>query len=141
MRFLVITLSFVLHVDHWSEVLYWNCWVGGGGWDLSEWSENCASIPKTTGSNPSGKLIYCELTFRSDWLLTVRGGSKRSLFACLSCYPGNTFFSQRLEPPGIGWVGAIQIPKFILFFVNAAFKYDILCTVSVNPLLQNRTAI
>jgi hypothetical protein len=42
------------------------------GWDLAEWSERCASIPKITGSNPSGG---SELTFRSDLLLTARGGS------------------------------------------------------------------
>jgi hypothetical protein len=34
-------------------------------WDLAEWSERCANIPKVTGSNPcSGS----ELTFRSDLL-------------------------------------------------------------------------
>jgi hypothetical protein len=42
------------------------------GWDLAEWSERCASVPKITGSNPSGGN---ELTFRSDLLLTARGGS------------------------------------------------------------------
>jgi hypothetical protein len=40
-------------------------------WDLAEWSERCASIPKITGSNRSGG---SELTFRSDLLLTDRGG-------------------------------------------------------------------
>jgi hypothetical protein len=43
-----------------------------GGWDLVEWLERCASIPKITGSNPSGGI---EFTFRSDLLLTARGGS------------------------------------------------------------------
>jgi hypothetical protein len=42
------------------------------GWDLAEWSERCASIPQITGSNPSGG---SELHFRSDLLLTARGGS------------------------------------------------------------------
>jgi hypothetical protein len=42
------------------------------GWDLAEWSERCASIPKITGSHPSGG---SQLTFRSDLLLTARGGS------------------------------------------------------------------
>jgi hypothetical protein len=42
------------------------------GWDLAEWSERCASILKITGSNPSGD---SDLTFRSDFLLTARGGS------------------------------------------------------------------
>jgi hypothetical protein len=42
------------------------------GWDLAEWSERCAIIPKITGSNPSGG---SELTFRSDLLLTERGCS------------------------------------------------------------------
>jgi hypothetical protein len=37
-------------------------------WDLAEWSERCASIPKITGLNPSGD---SEITFRSDLLLTV----------------------------------------------------------------------
>jgi hypothetical protein len=40
--------------------------------DLAEWLERCASIPKTTGLNPSGG---GELTFRSHLLLTARGGS------------------------------------------------------------------
>jgi hypothetical protein len=70
------------------------------GWDLAEWSERCACIPKITGSNSSGSR---ELTFRSDLLLTAR--CERSTwvlidFACPPCYPGNTLFSQRLEPPG-----------------------------------------
>jgi ankyrin repeat protein len=43
------------------------------GWDLAEWSERCASIPKITAdSNPLGG---SELTFRSDLLFTARGGS------------------------------------------------------------------
>jgi hypothetical protein len=43
-----------------------------------------------------------QLTFRSDLLLTARGGSTWVLieYACLPCYPGNTLCSQRLEPPG-----------------------------------------
>jgi hypothetical protein len=40
-------------------------------WDLVEWLERCASIPMITGSNPSGD---SEFTFRSDLLLTARGG-------------------------------------------------------------------
>jgi hypothetical protein len=40
--------------------------------DLAEWSERCVSIPKITGSNPSGG---SELTFHSDLLLTARGDS------------------------------------------------------------------
>jgi hypothetical protein len=40
--------------------------------DLAQWSERCASIPKIAGSNSSGGR---ELTFRSDLLLTARGGS------------------------------------------------------------------
>jgi hypothetical protein len=42
------------------------------GWDLAEWLERCDSIPKITASNPSGG---SEFTFRSDLLLTARGGS------------------------------------------------------------------
>jgi hypothetical protein len=38
-----------------------------GGWNLAEWSERCASIPKITGSNPSGG---SKLTFRC-WLREV----------------------------------------------------------------------
>jgi hypothetical protein len=58
------------------------------GWDLAEWSERCASVPKITGSNPS---CGSELTFCSDLLLTARGGSTRALneFASLKSYPGN----------------------------------------------------
>jgi hypothetical protein len=69
------------------------------GWDLAEWSERWASIPKITSSKPSGG---SELTFRSDLLLTARGSSTWALneLACLLCYPGNTLCSQRLEPPG-----------------------------------------
>jgi hypothetical protein len=68
------------------------------GWDLAEWLERCASIPKITGSNPSGGN---ELTFCSDLLLTARGVSTWALIvvASLSCYRGNTLCSQRLEPP------------------------------------------
>jgi hypothetical protein len=65
------------------------------GWDLAEWLERCASIPKITGSNPSGG---SELTFRFDLLLTAIGALIE--FACLSCYPGNTLCSQRLGPSG-----------------------------------------
>jgi hypothetical protein len=35
-------------------------------------TERCATMPKITGSNPSGGN---KLTFRSDLLLTARGGS------------------------------------------------------------------
>jgi hypothetical protein len=79
---------------------------------MAERSEWCASIPKIAGSNPSGS---SELTFRSDLLLTARGGSTRALieFACLPCYPGNTLCSERLERPGRAGVGAIQIPKLL----------------------------
>jgi hypothetical protein len=42
------------------------------GWDLVEWLERCASIPMITSSNTSGG---SEFTFRSDLLLTARGGS------------------------------------------------------------------
>jgi hypothetical protein len=72
------------------------------GWDLAEWLEKCACIPKIIGSDPSGG---SELTFHSDLLLTARGGSTRALieFACLPCYPGNTLCSQRLEPPRRAW--------------------------------------
>jgi hypothetical protein len=42
------------------------------GWDFAQWSERCASIPKITGSNPSGG---SELTFGFDLLLTGLGGS------------------------------------------------------------------
>jgi hypothetical protein len=69
------------------------------GWELAEWLERCASIPKIAGSNPSGGSKF---TFRSDLLLTARGGSTWALlfeFACLPCYPGNPLCSQRLEPP------------------------------------------
>jgi hypothetical protein len=45
---------------------------GQYSWDLAEWLERCASIPKITGSNPSGG---SEFNFRSDLLLTARGGS------------------------------------------------------------------
>jgi hypothetical protein len=42
------------------------------GWDMVEWLERCASIPMIKSSNPSGG---SKLTFRSDLLLTARGGS------------------------------------------------------------------
>jgi hypothetical protein len=41
------------------------------GWDLIEWLERCASIPMITSSNPSSG---SQFTFRSDLLLTARGG-------------------------------------------------------------------
>jgi hypothetical protein len=41
-------------------------------WNLAEWSERCASMPKISGSNPSGG---SELTFCSGLLLTVTDGS------------------------------------------------------------------
>jgi hypothetical protein len=69
-----------------------------------------------TSSNPSGG---SEFTFRSDLLLTARGGSTWALqveFACLPCYPGNTLCSQRLEPLERAGIGAIQIPIFIYLF-------------------------
>jgi hypothetical protein len=40
--------------------------------DLVEWLERCASIPMITSPNPSGG---SEFSFRSDLLLTARGGS------------------------------------------------------------------
>jgi hypothetical protein len=86
------------------------------GWDLVEWLERCASIPMITTSNPSSG---SEFTFRSDLVLTARGGSTWALlveFACLPCYPGNTLCFQRLEPPGRVGIGALQNPKFILFY-------------------------
>jgi hypothetical protein len=82
------------------------------GWDLVEWLERCASIPMIMSLNPSGG---CEFTFRSDLLLTARGGCTSALlveFVCLPCYLGNTLCSQRLELPGRAGIGAIQIPKF-----------------------------
>jgi hypothetical protein len=79
-------------------LIAYNCRVILWGWNLAERSERCASKPKITGSNPSGG---SDLTFRSDLLLTARGGSTWALieFACLPCYPGITLCSQRLEPP------------------------------------------
>jgi hypothetical protein len=68
-----------------------------------------------TSSNPSGG---SEFTFRSDLLLTARGGCTWALlveFAYLPCYPGNTLCSQRQEPPGRDGIGAIQTPY--LFFI------------------------
>jgi hypothetical protein len=102
-----------------------NIWISTFGswytetWDLVEWLERCASIPMITSSNPSSGS-----EFRSDLLLTARGGSTWALlveFAFLPCYPGNTLCSQRLEPPGRVEIGAIQIPKFIFFYF---FKHD-----------------
>jgi hypothetical protein len=92
------------------------------GWGLVEWLERCASVPMITSSNPSGG---SEFIFRSDLLLTARGGCTRALlveFACLPCYPGKTLWSQRLEPPGRAGIGAIQIPKciFIFLFIDIA---------------------
>jgi hypothetical protein len=40
---------------------------------MAKWLERCASIPKITGSNPSGG--GSELTFRPDLLFTAKGGS------------------------------------------------------------------
>jgi hypothetical protein len=67
-------------------------------WDLAGWSETCASMPKVTGSNPSG---FSELAFHSDLLLTARGSNTWALVvvACLLCYLDNTLCSQSLEPP------------------------------------------
>jgi hypothetical protein len=45
--------------------------IGGG---TAEWLRRCASISKIASSNPSGG---SELTFRSDLLLTARGGTVR----------------------------------------------------------------
>jgi hypothetical protein len=77
----------------------------GCRWDLAEWLDRCASIPKITGSNSSGG---SELTFRSDLLLTARGipssarvVRERSLILHVCrVNPGNTLCNQRLEPPG-----------------------------------------
>jgi hypothetical protein len=98
--FLMILNSHCFHLltrPFWYKWTFWN--MHTWGWDLVEWSERCASIPKVTGSNPSGG---SELTFCSDLLLTARGGCTRALieFACPPCYPGNTLCSQSLEPPG-----------------------------------------
>jgi hypothetical protein len=41
-------------------------------WDLVKWLERCASIPMITSLNPTGG---SEFTFRSDLLLSARGGS------------------------------------------------------------------
>jgi hypothetical protein len=85
---------------------------------LVEWLERCASIPMITSLNPSGG---SEFTFRSDLLLTARGGCTCALlveFACLPCYPGNTLCSQRREPPGRAGIGAIQIPNFFYFYLQ-----------------------
>jgi hypothetical protein len=78
-------------------------------------SERCASVPKVMDSNPSGG---SKSTFRSDLLLTARGGSTWALieFACLPCYPGNTLLSAP-RAARKGWVGTKQIPPFF-FFLN-----------------------
>jgi hypothetical protein len=67
-------------------------------WHLVKRSERFTSMPKVAGLNPSGG---SDFAFRSDLLLTVRGSSTWALImdACLLCYPGNTLYSQRLEPP------------------------------------------
>jgi hypothetical protein len=70
----------------------------GLGWDLAEWSERCACMPKIAGSNPiSGN----ESTFCSDLLLTARCKSSWApvVVTCLLCYPGITLCSQRQESP------------------------------------------
>jgi hypothetical protein len=67
-----------------------------------------------TGSNPSGG---SELTFRSDLLLTARVLIE---FACLPCNPGNTLLSAPRAAQK-GWVGPIQIPKFIFLFYYFIF--------------------
>jgi hypothetical protein len=56
------------------------------------WVVRSASIPKITGSNPSGG---SELTICSDLLLTARGGSTWALieFARLLWYPSNALCS------------------------------------------------
>jgi hypothetical protein len=78
--------------------------------------ERCASTPKIAGSNPSSG---CELTFRSDLLLTARGGSTRALIecACMLCYPGNTLCFQRLGPPG-----RTRNPEFIFLLCIYLYK-------------------
>jgi hypothetical protein len=58
---------------------------GASGWDLAEWLERCANIPKITGSNPCGG---SELPFRSDLLLTARGEAavrERSMSLLVCC--------------------------------------------------------
>jgi hypothetical protein len=61
--FVVIVTTITISLLQLSPLDVW------GG--TAEWSERCASIPKITGSNPSGG---SELTFCSDLLLTARGG-------------------------------------------------------------------
>jgi hypothetical protein len=91
------------------------------GWDLAEWSQRCASIPKNTGSNPSGG---SDLTFRYDLLLTARGGNTCALieFACLPCYLGNTLCSQRLEPPGSTWYALYKSRNLFLFYLKQVLE-------------------
>jgi hypothetical protein len=87
---------------------------------LAECLERCADILKITGSNP---ISGSELTFRSDMLLTARGGCTWALveFACMPCYPGNTLLSApRVNRRGL--VGAIQIPKLLLLLFFFFFK-------------------
>jgi hypothetical protein len=117
----------------------------GVGWDLVEWLETCASILMITSSNPSGG---SEFTFRSDLLLTARGGSKRALlveFVCLPCYTGNTLCSQRLELPGRAGIGAIQIPKFFIFIFIFLLFNMLQCAWALSnqfflfPTMQERT--
>jgi hypothetical protein len=94
----------IITFQYWTcfqkSYMLWVCYTPClcSGWDLVEWLERCASIPMITSTNPSSG---SELTFRSDLLLTARGGSTRVLlveFVSLPCYPGNTLCSQRLEP-------------------------------------------
>jgi hypothetical protein len=87
--------------------LYWDgTWASG--------RRSALSIPKIIGSNPSGG---SEVTFRSDLLMTARGSSMRALieFVCLLCYPGKTLLSAPRATQK-GWVGVIQIPKYIYLF-------------------------
>jgi hypothetical protein len=84
------------------------CWMCG--WDLAEWLERCASIPKITSSNPSGGR---ELTFCFDLLLTARGGSMWALIEiCLSAVLTGQHTQSAPRAARKGWLGAIQIPKF-----------------------------
>jgi hypothetical protein len=60
-------------------------------------------------------------------------------FACLPCYPGNTLLSAP-RAAWKGWVGAIQIPKFIIFiflFIKRPEYEDIGCGTSIHhPTIQ-----